>query len=431
MSPRYRSAASVTPVTNPSRRAARRRAAGLAATIVAVAATPAVAAAQGDALPARDADAAAARTPWYESFSIRGYAQVRYNRLLETNERLQCEQCDRSWGENGGISIRRARVIISGQIHPRIFIYFQPDFASSVGSTQLVAQMRDWYMDVGLNATNTWRVRLGQSKIPYSFEAMQSSSNRIPLDRADGTNSAHVNERDLGAFVYWAPRHIRSRFKAMVDSGYKGSGDYGALAFGVYNGQGAGRAEANDGLTAVARATWPFQVNRRTVIEPSIAAFKGRYVLTSDLRSAGLRGPADWQFADERVLGTIALQARPFGLLAEYNVGRGPQYDPTRDSVITKRLSGGFVTANWVIERKGQQYLPFVRWQAYDGGKKHERDARAHRVRDVEVGVEWQASRNFELVVAYHFGDRITADRTGGVNPQRGRLLRLQAQVNY
>lgn len=405
------------------------------ATAVALAwlALPGRSAAQGETRPATPASGTArpAAAPWYESFSIRGYAQVRYNRLLETNELLQCEQCDRSWGRNGGISIRRARVIISGQIHPRIFIYFQPDFASTAGTTQLIAQSRDWYMDVGLNATNTWRVRLGQSKIPYSFEAMQSSQNRIPLDRADGTNSAHVNERDLGAFLYWAPTRIRARLKAMVDSGYKGSGDYGALAIGVYNGQGAGRAEANDGLTAVARATWPFQLTRRAVLEPSIAAFTGRYVLTSDLRSTGLRGPRDWEFADERVLGTLALQARPFGLLAEYNVGRGPQYDPVRDSVVTKRLAGGFITANWVIAHHGQQLLPFVRWQAYDGGKRHERDARAHRVRDVEIGVEWQPSRNVELVAEYYFGDRVTADRTTGIDPQSGRLLRLQAQVNY
>ena len=39
---------------------------------------------------------------WYESISIRGYAQFRYNRLLETNSKLGCEQCDRSWGNNGG-----------------------------------------------------------------------------------------------------------------------------------------------------------------------------------------------------------------------------------------------------------------------------------------------------------------------------------------
>lgn len=35
---------------------------------------------------------------WYETISLRGYMQVRYNRLLETNPKLKCEQCDRSWG---------------------------------------------------------------------------------------------------------------------------------------------------------------------------------------------------------------------------------------------------------------------------------------------------------------------------------------------
>ena len=43
---------------------------------------------------------------WYDSFSIRGYAQVRYNRLFETNENLGCEQCDRSIGKNGGFFLR-------------------------------------------------------------------------------------------------------------------------------------------------------------------------------------------------------------------------------------------------------------------------------------------------------------------------------------
>src|SRR3712207_9240701 len=31
--------------------------------------------------------------PWYERLSLRGYAQIRYNRLLESNEQLGCQQC--------------------------------------------------------------------------------------------------------------------------------------------------------------------------------------------------------------------------------------------------------------------------------------------------------------------------------------------------
>src|SRR5687767_3626718 len=72
---------------------------------------------------------------WYESFSLRGYLQVRYNRLLETNPQLQCDQCDRSWGEGGGIFIRRARLVFYGQIHERVYFYIQPDLASAPSSS--------------------------------------------------------------------------------------------------------------------------------------------------------------------------------------------------------------------------------------------------------------------------------------------------------
>ena len=107
---------------------------------------------------------------WFESFSIRGYAQVRYNRLLETNAKLKNEQGDRSWGENGGIFIRRMRIIFSGYLNERVYFYIQPDFGSSVSSTSLhFGQLRDAYFDIGLDAKNTFRVRIGQSKIPYGF----------------------------------------------------------------------------------------------------------------------------------------------------------------------------------------------------------------------------------------------------------------------
>ena len=50
----------------------------------------------------RAQDSTASDRPWYDRLSIRGYAQFRYNRLLETNEQLQCPTCDRSIGDNGG-----------------------------------------------------------------------------------------------------------------------------------------------------------------------------------------------------------------------------------------------------------------------------------------------------------------------------------------
>ena len=134
-------------------------------------------------------------------------------------------------------------------------MYLQPDFGNAVGTSLNIAQLRDWYVDVGLDSLNEFRVRIGQSKIPFGFENMQSSSNRLPLDRADATNSAHANERDAGVFLYWAPAHVRERFRRLVAENLKGSGDYGAVAFGVHNGQGANRADVNPSLHVVGRVT--------------------------------------------------------------------------------------------------------------------------------------------------------------------------------
>jgi phosphate-selective porin len=137
---------------------------------------------------------------WYDNFSIGGYVQIRYNRLLETNDKLKCEQCGRSWGEGGGFAIRRGRIIISGNLTNNVFFYIQPDFGSATGTTQNIFQLRDDYVDFSFDKKNEFRLRMGQSKVPYGFENMQSSQNRLPLDRNDAMNSAVSNERDLGAF---------------------------------------------------------------------------------------------------------------------------------------------------------------------------------------------------------------------------------------
>jgi hypothetical protein len=205
---------------------------------------------------------------WFQKINIRGYSQIRYNRLFETNPNLGCEQCDRSWGDNGGFFMRRMRIIFFGQISQRVYFYVQPDFASSSSSTGLhFGQIRDAYFDVGLDDKNEFRFRIGQSKVPFGFENMQSSQNRLPLDRNDGLNSAVSNERDLGVFFYWAPQEIRKRFSMLVKEGLKGSGDYGVFGFGVYNGQTANKPEMNNNQTCCSAPYLPFccwQPNYRT-----------------------------------------------------------------------------------------------------------------------------------------------------------------------
>src|SRR5215207_5180562 len=92
---------------------------------------------------------------WYDRLTFRGYAQFRYNRLLETNELLRCPTCDRSIGENGGFLLRRARLIVSGRVTDRISMSFQSDFASEVGGRENTAVLRHYYADIYLDSAKT------------------------------------------------------------------------------------------------------------------------------------------------------------------------------------------------------------------------------------------------------------------------------------
>ncbi len=366
---------------------------------------------------------------WYDKIQIRGYAQVRYNGLLQTNEDLECEQCDKSWGGDNDFFIRRMRLIFYGQLSSRVYFYVQPDFASSSSTTALhFGQLRDAYFDVGIDEKSQFRFRIGQSKVPYGFENMQSSQNRLPLDRADALNSAVSNERDLGLFFYWAPINKRKLFSSLVSSGLKGSGDYGVFGIGVYNGQTANRPELNANKHIVTRVSYPFEVKKQ-ILELGMQAYTGKVTLAST--SSGVNYAEDKLYDDQRVAGTFVLYPKPFGILAEYTVGRGPQFDKTLDSITTQRLHGGYVTASYKLDFKNNTLIPFVRYQVYHGGKKHELDARSYDVQDLEIGAEWQMTKYFELVVMYTMSSRRFEDFVNQENYQRGNLLRIQAQVNF
>lgn len=370
------------------------------------------------------------KVEWYKKINIRGYVQLRYNKLLETNKELQCEQCDKSWGGDGGFFFRRIRIIFFGQIHERVYFYIQPDFASSPASGVLnFGQIRDAYFDIGFDKKNQVRLRLGQSKIPFGFENLQSSQNRTPLDRNDALNSAAANERDIGVFLYYAPTKIRERFSMLVNSGLKGSGDYGIFGVGVYNGQTANKNESNEQPHVVARATYPIQIGKQ-FIEPGIQAYVGKTVVTA-ITPDVLGKNARFEYNDRRVAGSLVIYPQPWGLQAEYNIGIGPEYNASTNTIEERKLKGGYVMSSYFLKIKEQNIIPFVRYQYYDGGKKHELDARSYTVNELELGIEWQPIKNFELVTMYTISKRRFEDAKKPTNVQDGSLLRLQAQLNF
>jgi hypothetical protein len=374
---------------------------------------------------------------WYDKMRFSGYAQFRYNRLLESNPDLKCEQCDKSWGENNSFAFRRARLVYQGQVHPRVFAYIQFDYAGSIKSktdkTENIhyLQVRDAYFDLGLDDKNEFRIRIGQSKVPYGFENMQSSSNRLPFDRSDALNSAVPNERDFGAFFMWAPEKIRKLQRdTLAANGNKGMGDYGVFTIGVYNGQTANKPELNNQLHAVAKLSYPFRIASQ-IIEPGVMAYSGRFVLSPDNITSGVGTSQDSEYDDERLAVGLMIQPKPLGVLAEYTIGKGPEYNSTLDSITTQNLKGEFVTLSYRKVINEQVFQPYVRIQSYDGGKKMEKDARSYQVKEWETGIEWIPVKNFEFTLAYLQSHRQYSDKSTSNYNEKGHLLRIQCQFNY
>jgi hypothetical protein len=370
----------------------------------------------------------ASSSKWYDKLSLRGYAQFRYNRLLETNPDLRCEQCDRSIGKGQTFSFRRARLIFSGDVHERLFAYIQFDYSADASATSKhFLQVRDAYFDWAMDKKKEYRLRIGQSKVPFGFENLQSSSNRIPLDRSDALNSAAPNERDFGAFFLFAPEKIRELYRNLTNDALKGSGDYGIFAIGLYNGQTTNRPEANDNLHAVARLTYPFKVGNQ-IIEPGIQAYTGQFTLLSTTK--GVKTNSDLTYLDQRVAATVVLYQKPFGILAEYNVGKSPTFDPQTDSISVQKLSGGFITASYRTKLGKGAINPFARYQVFDGAKKHEIDARKYKMNELEIGLEWLPIKNMEVTVSYVISNRKYWNYDTDY-AEKGNFLRIQMQANY
>ena len=369
---------------------------------------------------------------WYDKLSMRGYTQFRYNDTISGDGKQIAHYADSSIGENKGFLLRRVRWILFGDVADNVYVYFQPDMASapSGSSTGNFFQMRDAYADISFDSKKEYRVRLGQSKIPYGFENMQSSQNRLALDRNDGFNACCKDERDIGAYFYWAPAEIRERFRYLVNSGLKGSGDYGVFALGAYNGQGANRVDVNDMFHLVSRLTYPYKFANGQIFEASVQGITGTF--KPPTVSAGIRQQsAPSGFKDDRVGLSAILYPQPLGFQAEWNWGTTPTLNTARTRIEQGELSGGYALVNYKIDNpftKKDTLIPFFRWQYYDGGMKFEQDATRQNLNEKEFGIEYQPNPALEVVAMFVKTER--TNLTNGFQADAD-LFRMQIQWNY
>jgi hypothetical protein len=352
--------------------------------------------------------------PWYEKLTIRGYLQVRFNRLYATEDDFRNDLGDKNIAENNRFSLRRARLVVAGDVAPFLAIYTQAELAGAD------AKMRDWYGDIFLDPKKEFRLRVGQSKVPYGFENIQSSQNRAPLDRSDPINSGVPGERDLGVFAYWAPAKVRELFKHLVDSGLKGSGDYGVVALGTYNGQGINVDDKNENLHVVGRVTYPFETGGQ-IIEAGVQGYVGKFTVEKDPAAMLMGGD---EVDDMRAAASVILYPQPIGFQAEWNVGKGPEL--VGDTITDEKIDGGYAMVNARIKLPYGELFPYVRGAFYEGGIKSVKNAPHHESKELVVGTEWSYNKRIELTFEMDHAKRTIADDTVW-----GTIFRLQAQLNY
>jgi phosphate-selective porin len=426
---------------------------------------------------------------WANNINIRGYVQNRVADMVGGDQGVVLwpdpAVGDESSGDGRGqnFRIRRARIIFSGNIGDHLGFYIQPDFASTPtgasGAGNNFAQLRDAYGDIFIDKEQVHRFRVGQSKVPFGYENLQSSSNRLALDRVDALNSAVRDERDTGVFYYYTPKDVQNLFKEINDLGMKHSGNYGMFGAGMYMGQGANNNDQNDNYHSVARFTYPWKTSSGQIFEAGIQAYKGKFVrsvgsyrgrlangtlgtLTPVVLAGDRKNNAtgSGEFDDERIAVSFRMYPQPWGLEGEWNWGTSPGLDTSAGRYVTRGTGSSAVTTKGVMKNQslhggyiqGSYFakdvsifntnvgtmIPFLKWQYFDGFNKAETNAPQNKVNDWELGLEWQPAPEFEIAAVYHKMKRTNMTTSGDFNQLNGsyktfdaEALRIQLQYNF
>ena len=373
---------------------------------------------------------------WYERIGLRGYTQFRLSDVFDHEGPALEVPADRSVNENESFIIRRGRFVFSGDVTDRLSLYAQSDFNGSTGAADFSVQMRDLYADIWLDKAKLFRVRAGQSKIPFGWVNMQSSQNRAPLERPDGINSAAEGERDYGATFMWTSAGAKTLFRDITARGLKGTGDYGVVAVGLYAGQGPNRSDQNGQTHVVGRVAYPFKLASGQFVEVGVQAYHGRFVTPLAAIAAGGPSITPTQDAngeiDQRVGFTAVWYPQPIGVEMEWNFGRGPELSSDNTRILSESLQGGYVQMSYRQPHSSGLWFPFTRWNYYDGARKFARNAPPTRVNEIDFGLEFAKWTEVELTGMYTHTFRRT--RTGSfpyTSTVDANRIGVQLQWNY
>jgi len=371
---------------------------------------------------------------WYERLRLYGYFQFRYNQMGHPNGDLISWQ-DRSVGHQNppqgqssveygqpGFFFRRIRTVLTGQVSDRVSVFLQTDFATQEGNSTQVATLTDAWGEYYFDQNKEYRLRIGEQRVPCSFDNWQATRQRMAIDRADATNSCAPGERDLGISFQWTPRWAQHRWKQMIDYMY-GAGDWGMVNFTVYNGQGRNNPEVNESKHIAMRLAYPFELPGGRLMEIGMNANRGKFNVdlgtptstSTELFSLNEQNNfLNTDYRDEHLNFYIYYPPQPWGFIAEYITGRTPKRGA--DGIVRDRsMYGGYVQGHYEWKYSDTGLVNFyTRWQEYYGGLKFLTGAPDGRMKELEVGAAWMPDPQWEITLAYTFTQRLNFTQMTG-----------------
>ncbi len=379
---------------------------------------------------------------WYERIRINGYIQNRY--ALLDNPMMDIPLGDRvATTDPNTFYIRRIRMVFQGQISERLAFYFQPAYE---GNQQALSNLEivDAFADFFITKDKEHRLRFGQQRVLNSFDTLRSSSNRQELDRHESIQSGAPGERDLGLAYFWSPKISQQRY-AQLATYHNGPGDYGDFGIIVYNGQGRNRPELNSDKHVGIRLAHPFELPDGRLLEAGMFAYRGIFSVSLPSSNAASRCPLDLRqdgsstncrVLDERLTWYVWTPPQPWGLLAEYTLGRGPKRD-AQGFIRESHLYGGYVQPYYTWRYSDVGLLTgYFRWGEYYGGIKSIQGVDG-RSKTINVGLVWEPDTHWRFVAEWMYKEGLHSSlvRPGvaltSTLPQEeftGNLFRIQAQ---
>jgi hypothetical protein len=238
------------------------------------------------------------------------------------------------------------------------------------------------------------------------------------MDRHESVQSGAPGERDLGVAYYWSPKIAQERF-AQLAAYHNGPGDYGVFGIMVYNGQSRSRLELNKDKHIGAKLAYPFQFPNGRLLEAGVLGYHGVFGVQGasqpNVASAArcispLTSEGGCDIKDQRVTAYVWTPPQPWGLLAEFTVGRGPKRNAQTNFIEESNVVGGYVQGyyTWRYSDVGM-LTPYVRYGEYYGGFKSLNGAPDGQSRTWNLGLVWEPDTHFRFVADWVFKDGLNS----------------------